>query len=1136
MAGNLIGEPFRSYVNEQIKARQEIHGKTNRTTKEIQYLNSRNAWIKLASAVFVEQKRLDLLEGNPLLNGIHKGQDLAINNVLFNGSTRFGNTKFVKNEMKSKAVGLSRDGEQKDFFDPITEFSQQQRSGIKGSNRAYGVGGTGQFGYSPMPGIIDMNFKCLNRGSIKKATLNIKAHNKNQFDVIDVLYLRLGYSVFLEWGYDKYIDNSGNLQNMGDTLIDGPFWEDKYQKSDYSKWLPEIEKMRKETNGNYDGAFGVISNFSWTFEDDGTYNINLEIINLGDVIESLKVNLPSIVPDGANPYYAQRLAGLIQEVGQSSVSEEQFYNLLYPGLRESIIDWYDRSIEGRNSDPVPAINFSIESADQLRNKSFVYDDELSFSNSFFTPGTTNLWENTEITKVVGNDNFELPQSIISDAVGYALGKYYGPNFLVGYGTGFDEDGNSIVLGREGILPLNSTKLKGVGKFQEGYVGNTTIVDRNLSDKWEYTSNNQYRREWTLYFPYTINGELFFEDYGVVEEGYNKTIFNSTSGRYNWNLIFRNLPTSNNNKDKWNFILGNTVKAGKNADVDINFGISKRTLLTEVYNFFKKEKKASAIPKTEKMEELAELDDNEGNLSTEDEQKKKLLQQQVDQEVKDYQNKNKNRIYRFFYDIRNPDEQFAQQLELQDGADITLFGDVIVGKRKQEPQLTSASGPFNMTDGPHSISQAPIIQLNFLPLDNQWYIRLGSFLEHLQESVIPKIDTGEPMMKIDTGLSSNICYVINNVISTNPKKCIIKNQFFLQGVDENGNEVGSPIFNGAENYIRSLKTGGGNAEENKILYWGQIMNIYFSFTRLEEIFDSVNERNEVSLYKALKDICTDINESMGNINNIEPIVNEDNIVKFIDQTPIPGVKQIANELGLDNFKHEDREAILEIYGYNVNKNTSNFVRKVGLTTEISKNYATMITIGATANGSIPGVEATAFSRWNIGLKDRFKNNVVDANETNLSTPTSPISSSASTQIRTKYATLIQDNYARFGIDEDLNINDKYIKYNQGVVEDMYKLMQGENSFETDQNGNPINSIESSIGFLPFNLKLDLDGISGIKIYNRVQVNVDFLPSNYPDTLEFIITGVNHRLSDNDWITSLETTATSKNFLDTKKKTK
>ena len=65
-----------------------------------------------------------------------------------------------------------------------------------------------------MPGIVDMDFKCLNRGSIKKASLNIKAHNKNQFDVIDVLYLRLGYSVFLEWGYDKYLDNKNEIQRI----------------------------------------------------------------------------------------------------------------------------------------------------------------------------------------------------------------------------------------------------------------------------------------------------------------------------------------------------------------------------------------------------------------------------------------------------------------------------------------------------------------------------------------------------------------------------------------------------------------------------------------------------------------------------------------------------------------------------------------------------------------------------------------------------------------------------------------------------------------------------------------------------------------------------------------------------------
>ena len=44
--GNLLGEPFDRYVNEQIRARQRLHGASNRSTRDLQYLNSRNAWIK----------------------------------------------------------------------------------------------------------------------------------------------------------------------------------------------------------------------------------------------------------------------------------------------------------------------------------------------------------------------------------------------------------------------------------------------------------------------------------------------------------------------------------------------------------------------------------------------------------------------------------------------------------------------------------------------------------------------------------------------------------------------------------------------------------------------------------------------------------------------------------------------------------------------------------------------------------------------------------------------------------------------------------------------------------------------------------------------------------------------------------
>ena len=51
------------------------------------------------------------------------------------------------------------------------------------------------------------------------------------------------------------------------------------------------KKKEKNIQGCYDGILGKISNFKWTFNPDGTYNITLDVISLGDVIESLKLNV-----------------------------------------------------------------------------------------------------------------------------------------------------------------------------------------------------------------------------------------------------------------------------------------------------------------------------------------------------------------------------------------------------------------------------------------------------------------------------------------------------------------------------------------------------------------------------------------------------------------------------------------------------------------------------------------------------------------------------------------------------------------------------------------------------------------------------------------------------------------------------
>ena len=85
---NIIGEGFKEYVAKQVNLRQEVHGKKNRTRKELLYLNSRTSWIKLASGVSVEQSRLDLIPG--ITNSTrYVDQGLAKNFILFNGTQEF---------------------------------------------------------------------------------------------------------------------------------------------------------------------------------------------------------------------------------------------------------------------------------------------------------------------------------------------------------------------------------------------------------------------------------------------------------------------------------------------------------------------------------------------------------------------------------------------------------------------------------------------------------------------------------------------------------------------------------------------------------------------------------------------------------------------------------------------------------------------------------------------------------------------------------------------------------------------------------------------------------------------------------------------------------------------------------------
>jgi len=287
---NIFGEGFPKEIISQVEQRQKIYGSgyiTNRSPKEIIYLNGNSSWCKLLSSVDVSN--IDLVNSQTIKDLKLTGVDLAKQFILFGGVTdRFS-------EEWTPRSGISNTN---NLFGGAPNFSYNNTTSTIIGGAAYGIGGT-DFGLRPMMGIQTVSVTHENRGSLRRAQVKLKAFNKAQFEIIDILYLRLGFSVLLEWGHSMYFDEKYELKTGSDInnslsnefiqqfgKIDG-----NYKNLTYEDFLKLINKKRLESNGNYDAMFAKVTNFQWSFMPDGSYDITVNLASVGDIIESLKVNV-----------------------------------------------------------------------------------------------------------------------------------------------------------------------------------------------------------------------------------------------------------------------------------------------------------------------------------------------------------------------------------------------------------------------------------------------------------------------------------------------------------------------------------------------------------------------------------------------------------------------------------------------------------------------------------------------------------------------------------------------------------------------------------------------------------------------------------------------------------------------------
>jgi hypothetical protein len=307
---NIVGEYFNEIITKQVDQRQKIYGSINRDNNQLNYLNNRTGWCKLVSSVDIDE------DATIRKFNLTKGSDLAKNCILFAGLSYS-----TDNSNKTPLGYRYGVAEQDSVF----------------NNTAYGFGGL-EFGLRPMPGIISAEIKTETRGSIKKATVKLQANNRTQFDIIDLLYMRLGYSMLLEWGNSSYFDNDGkyieeNPYSMQNEWFSGYFDDDNNPETaavalDYSNILDVIRKRRLDSCGNYDAIFAKVFNFSWTFTEDGKYNITINLISLGDVIESLKANNllgnpSSLTPSEQQAKLEADAAALKEEQRQKAIEEDE---------------------------------------------------------------------------------------------------------------------------------------------------------------------------------------------------------------------------------------------------------------------------------------------------------------------------------------------------------------------------------------------------------------------------------------------------------------------------------------------------------------------------------------------------------------------------------------------------------------------------------------------------------------------------------------------------------------------------------------------------------------------------------------------------------------------------------------------
>ena len=337
---SIFKESFRNFVRQQIKLREKIisignkgadefkngrfssatldlsneGGKTITVPEGAFFTNTlgRTCVIRMSSGIDLkDQAAMEIAEGandpnNPSFEyekASHiRGDGLARRYVLMGGTAtldretlKFSDvTTTEKQEPNAFHTGYIEDTRKRE---ESYKFKIGKRSGFRGASpndfgTAYGdptirSNPGDDYGTVPMPGITKVDIATKSAyGSIREAKVEFHCHNQRQLEVLELLYMRPGSPILLEWCWSTYIDNKGKRRTGEDAFpFIGEWWIKEFPVAQiYTK----IIRNKVDTGGNYDAILGYVKNYSYKARADGGYDCQIELYATGEILESLK--------------------------------------------------------------------------------------------------------------------------------------------------------------------------------------------------------------------------------------------------------------------------------------------------------------------------------------------------------------------------------------------------------------------------------------------------------------------------------------------------------------------------------------------------------------------------------------------------------------------------------------------------------------------------------------------------------------------------------------------------------------------------------------------------------------------------------------------------------------------------------